>query len=146
MYNGDLYKAFVQPWIKMFSHEFISVLVKLFHPSRARYYLLSSINTFLWPAAFAAPFAIEYRKPVKEDNPYLRMEKNYSKIVEDSFNLYRDIRDLYAEALFRFVYGSCFMRHIFPKRPFTDDRCSSLMKPIKTGECDGTLNHRNSVF
>lgn len=146
MHNGDLYKAFVQPWIKMFSHEFISVLVKLFHPSRARYYLLSSINPFLWPAAFAAPFAIEYRKPVKEENPYLRMEKTYSKIVEDSFNLYREMRDLYAEALFRFVYGSGFTRHIFPKRPFTDDRCSSLPKPIKTGQCDGTLNHRNSVF
>jgi hypothetical protein len=125
MYNGDLYKAFVQPWIRMFSHDFISILVKLFHPSRTQYYLLSSMNPFLWPAAFAAPFAVEYRKPVKEENPYLRMEKMFSRIIEDSLNLYRDMQEFYAEKTFRAVYGSDYLRHIFPRPPSSGDRCSS---------------------
>lgn len=132
VYNGELYKAFVQPWVRIFSHELVAIMIKIFHPSRARYYLLSSLNPLLWPAAFAAPLAVEYRKPVKEDNAYLRMEKEFSKIIEDSLNLYRDMRDLYAEAVFRFAYGSVYAMLMFPRRAVRDSRCS--IKMIKTGQ------------
>ncbi|MEN6464421.1 MAG: DUF3141 domain-containing protein [Syntrophaceae bacterium] len=121
-FNRYLYRALFRPWIRMFAHGLISIMAKLLHPSRTQYYLLSSLNPFLWPAALAAPFAVQYRKPVREENPYLRMEREFSKIVEDSFNLYRDMRDLYAETLFRFVYGSGYMRLMFPRRPSGDRR------------------------
>lgn len=114
---GHMYKYFFQPWVRMFSHELLAIMVKLFHPSRARYYLLSSSNPLLWPVALAAPNMAHYRKPAGEDNHYLRMEKRYSKIIEDNLNLYRDMRDLYAEMLFRLVYGSVYARLMFPRRP-----------------------------
>lgn len=137
VYNGELYKAFVQPWVRIFSHELVAIMIKIFHPSRARYYLLSSLNPLLWPAAFAAPLAVEYRKPVKEDNAYLRMEKEFSKIIEDSLNLYRDMRDLYAEAVFRFAYGSVYAMLMFPRRAVRDNRCSiKIIKTGQTGPCN----------
>ncbi len=136
MHNEDLYKAFVRPWVRIFSHELIAIMIKLFHPSRAQFYLLSSLNPLLWPAAFSAPLAVEYRKPVKEENVYLRMEKEFSKIIEDSLNLYRDMRDLYAEAVFRLVYGSAHLGLMFPKCHISHNRYSTKMtKTGQTGPC-----------
>jgi hypothetical protein len=46
------------------------------------------------------------RKPVKEDNPYRKLEETFSEMMTASLNLYRDLRDAASEAGFFQIYGS----------------------------------------
>ena len=52
------------------------------------------------------------RQPVRPDNPFLAMEQLVAEQIEQSLNLFRDVRDAMLELAFHAIYGSPLMRMI----------------------------------
>jgi len=58
------------------------------------------------PIKAAAEEAIKNRKQVSKDNPFLMMEKVNAQLIEQSLNLYRDMRDASFEMMFHGIYSN----------------------------------------
>lgn len=54
-----------------------------------------------------------YRKPVKEDNIFLKTEKLVSGLIEESLNFYQSTRDLISETLFFTIYDNPWIKDLF---------------------------------
>lgn len=113
--NDQMYRAFVQPWVRSCSGEMSGSLVRMLHPLRVKRYMCSDVNPLFQPLRQVAPEIEENRQPVSGGNPFKEMEKTVSEAAVNSLNLLRDIRDFYAETVFRAMYGSELMKTLLPK-------------------------------
>jgi pimeloyl-ACP methyl ester carboxylesterase len=103
--NVGLYKSFIQPWIKAIATPRTSERLQQLHPLRLPYETISDKNPMI---ASLAPVAVQvknHRKPAAHDNPFLQMEKQISKSIESSLELYGEWRDNLIEQMFMTVYG-----------------------------------------
>lgn len=103
--NVGLYKSFIQPWIKAIATPRTSERLQQLHPLRLPYETFSDKNPMI---ASLAPVAVQvknHRKPAAHDNPFLQMEKQISKSIESSLELYGEWRDNLIEQMFMTVYG-----------------------------------------
>ncbi len=103
--NVGLYKSFIQPWIKAIATPRTSERLQQLHPLRLPYETISDRNPMI---ASLAPVAVQvknHRKPAAHDNPFLQMEKQISKTIESSLELYGEWRDNLIEQMFMTVYG-----------------------------------------
>lgn len=104
--NLGLYRTFVQPWLKLMVTPMSARMMQNMHPLRLPYEVISDKN----PAIKSiAPIAVEvrnHRQPVAKDNPFLQMEKQVSKAIESSLELWGEMRDKVVEQLFMTIYGS----------------------------------------
>jgi len=91
--------------VRRFATERTAAVGRLFHPLRVRHWALSGINPVLWPVPAAAEAVKRARAPVSGDNPFRRIEEVFSKTVSASLDLYRDLRDAWAEWLFFQTYS-----------------------------------------
>jgi pimeloyl-ACP methyl ester carboxylesterase len=73
---------------------------------------LSDKNPLMTQVKSLAEKARAERKQVASDNPFLAMEQLVADSIEQSWNLFRDVRDAMQEATFHMIYGSPFMRMI----------------------------------
>ncbi len=104
--NEKAYSIYARPFVKRFVNEETAKLGRNMHPLRTQRWLFSDMNPLLWPLSVAASAVKSDRKPVKEDNPYRKMEGAFSEMMTASLNLYRDLRDAAVEATFFQIYGS----------------------------------------
>ncbi|HTZ40850.1 MAG TPA: DUF3141 domain-containing protein, partial [Syntrophales bacterium] len=104
--NEKAYSIYARPFVKRFVNEKTAELGRNMHPLRAQRWLLSDMNPLMWPVSLAASAVKSDRKPVKEDNPFRKMEGAFSEMMTASLNLYRDLRDAAVEAAFFQIYGS----------------------------------------
>ena len=104
--NLGLYRTFVQPWLKLMVTPTSAKMMQDMHPLRLPYEVISDKN----PAIKSiAPIAVEvrnHRQPVARDNPFLQLEKQVSKAIESSLEMWGEMRDKVIEQLFMTVYGS----------------------------------------
>ena len=113
-FNDRWYRTFVRPWVKMFVTDFSADLMRQIHPLRVQRYLFSDMNPCTWPLKMAAPRIRENRKPVSEDNIFVKMERTFSNNLKTLLDTYRDNRDLGQELLFKMTYANPFMEALFP--------------------------------
>jgi hypothetical protein len=104
--NEKAYAIYPRPFVKRFVNEKTAEIGRKMHPLRVQRWLFSDRNPLMWPVSPAASAVKSNRKPVKEDNPYRKLEETFSEMMTASLNLYRDLRDAASEAAFFQIYGS----------------------------------------
>jgi hypothetical protein len=104
--NNALYQAFVQPWIKVISSPQIARAAIELNPLRLSYSFLSDRNPLMRPIAQLADDVRARRNPLAADNPFVKMQQEFSQAMVDALNLFRDFRDDMVERTFHEVYGS----------------------------------------
>lgn len=110
--NQGLYKSFLQPLVKMMvtpqSTEWMQKTNKL----RLPYETMSDKNPLI---ASLAPVAVQvknHRQAVSTDNPFLQFEKQVSKSIESTLDIWGQWRDSLVEQTFMTVYGSSLVQDL----------------------------------
>jgi len=110
--NQGLYKSFLQPWIKTFATPRSTERRQQTHPLRMHYEAVSDKNPVI---AALAPVAVQVknkRRKAAADNPFVQIEKQISKSIESSLDLWGEWRDAMIERTFMAVYGSPLVQDI----------------------------------
>lgn len=116
--NDKTYNTFFSPWVKMFSSEATSTIIKQLHPLRVNKYIFSDrINPLMMPFRFLAPLVQKHRKPAGADNVFLEMQNRVSDYIVATLDGYQNIRDLAEEQLFFTIYESPMLKNLFPETP-----------------------------
>ncbi|WP_332670906.1 DUF3141 domain-containing protein [Aromatoleum sp.] len=103
--NLGLYRLFVQPWVRAFATPESAKFLRLMHPSRLRYRLLSDRNPLTAPLPMLAEKVRADRHPVGEDNIFRIVENHMSDQIVRALEAWGDLRDRASEALFLQIYG-----------------------------------------
>ncbi|WP_316197635.1 MULTISPECIES: DUF3141 domain-containing protein [unclassified Bradyrhizobium] len=104
--NNALYQTFVQPWIRMVSGPQVARAVLDFNPLRLGYLAFSDKNPMMRIVAPLAESARAERTAISADNPFLAMQRQFSKAMVGALDLFRALRDEHVERSFHAVYGS----------------------------------------
>ncbi len=114
--NDQFYNSFISPLVQMITTSELSFMIKFLHPLRVQRYMISDVNPALVPVKTIAPYMKENRIDIGENNRFRKIEKDISDLVEESWNLYRDIRDMATETLFKTIYGNPLTGFILPHK------------------------------
>lgn len=110
--NQGLYKSFMQPWIKALATPRATERRQKLHPLRMPYEAISDKNPLI---AALAPVAVQVknkRQKANKNNPFVQLEKQISKSIESSLQMWGDWRDALMEQTFMNVYGSSLVQDI----------------------------------
>lgn len=112
--NDYFYKLFFSPVVQKMSNRYTAEALKQLHPLRVQRYLFSDLNPFMLPFKTLAPQVKKHRRSVdRKNNAFARMEGTFSVLMEESLNLYRDVRDKRDEFLFKSIYDNPAMKFFF---------------------------------
>lgn len=117
--NDSFYNAFISPLVKAVTNRNSALALKLLHPLRVQRYVVSDVNPSLIPVATLAPYVKENRVEIGEQNRFRLIEKDISDLIEESWNLYRDLRDMRDEALFKAIYTNPLVTLMIPSKTQT---------------------------
>lgn len=127
--NDKNYKTFVRPWVRMLSTEFSAEFLRQSHPLRIQRYMFSDLNPFLLPFKLAAQTIKEHRLPASKDNLFVSVEHNLAKLIENSLDLYRLIRDRSQEFCFKSLYANPWTQSMFlPQKTMTTEEKKERLK------------------
>jgi poly(3-hydroxyalkanoate) synthetase len=110
--NVGLYKSFLQPFIKAVATPRTSERLQKLHPLRLPYETISDKNPFIAPLGPLATQVKNHRKKAAKDNPFLQLEKQISKSIEATLELWGEWRDNLLEQTFLNVYGAPLVQDI----------------------------------
>ena len=104
--NDTVYQLLVSPWLKLVVNEPVAETLRQLHPMRTQRYLMSDLNPWMFPFAVGASMIRSNgnRHPVAEENVFYQMEKFTSDLISQGLNNYRDMRDSFCEATFKFMF------------------------------------------
>ncbi len=112
--NDKFYRAFARPFIKNFVTKTSADVMRELHPLRTQRYLISDLNPVVVPVKTLAPHVRENRRTVSEGNVFSEIEKMTSSFIEDSLDLYKNVRDLFQERAFTSIYKNSYLKLMFP--------------------------------
>lgn len=104
--NLALYRTFAQPVVRAMTETAMADASRRFPPLNLQHELFSSANPAMSWIKNAAEHAREERKPVAEDNPFLKMQTQFSKMIVDNLDNFRKAAEKMSEDTFHAVYGS----------------------------------------
>jgi hypothetical protein len=104
--NLGLYDIFLRPWVRAMTTEASAERMRRMSSHRAKYYMLSDLNPAMQMIKSMAETVRENRRPVPDDNPYLKAQKQMSDQIVQALDAWRDMHDAASEALFMNTYGS----------------------------------------
>ncbi|WP_305986280.1 DUF3141 domain-containing protein [Roseibium sp. MMSF_3544] len=108
--QAEFYDVCVRPFVQAGVTEQSSELRRKTHPLRLQHEFFSSMNPFLSMLPGWADKVKNERKPVAADNPFVELERVNAAMIEQSMDLFRDLRDTMYENLFFTIWGSPYMR------------------------------------
>lgn len=108
----DLYDLSLRPFVQAMSTPEAATMLFESHPLRQRRYILSDKNPGLWGVPALAAKVRENRRPAAEDNPFIQLERFNAALIEQSFNLFRDVRDAWYELIFHGIYSLPMMHRV----------------------------------
>ncbi len=116
-FNDELYRTFLQPWVRMITTERSAEMMRWLNKSRMKYYLFSErVNPFMATFKIWADWVRKNRKQVSENNYFLTMEQDMAQTIENRLNGYRDVRDDLYRNIFKAMYGPLGLAPLFPAR------------------------------
>ena len=118
----ETYDLLVRPTVRAAVTPQMAEIVKTTHPMRTQRSMFSSQNPATGALASAAKSIQAERRKVDNDNPYLRVERLWADMVEQSWDFYRDMRDLAYEVTFFSIYASPFMHAVGKSHAFQRTR------------------------
>lgn len=104
--QSEFYDVMVRPFVQAGVSEQSADFRRKTHPLRLQHALFSSLNPFVAPLQGMAEKVNADRKPVAPDNPFVQAEKVAADMIEQSLDLYRDVRDMLYETTFFSLWGS----------------------------------------
>ncbi|MEO1198706.1 MAG: DUF3141 domain-containing protein [Pseudomonadota bacterium] len=118
----DVYDLTVRPFVQASATPVGAEMMRKLHPMRTQRTMWSSQNPVAAMLPGWAETVAQNRKPVDDSNPYLRMERLYADMIEQSFDLFRDMRDAAYELMFFGIYSSPFMHWLGQSHAFQRTR------------------------
>jgi pimeloyl-ACP methyl ester carboxylesterase len=104
--NLSLYRAFVQPWVRLWTSDRAAEWMRRMHPLRVQYEMFSGANPFVGAMLSSVDAVRSNRQPVSKNNIFWQGQEAWSKWIEASLDAYRDVRDRAIESWFHATYGS----------------------------------------
>jgi hypothetical protein len=104
--NLGLYDIFLRPWVRAMTTEASAQAMRCMSSHRTKYYMLSDLYPAMQVIKSMAETVRENRRPVPDDNPYLKAQNQLSNQIVQTLDAWRDLRDAASEALFMNTYGS----------------------------------------
>jgi hypothetical protein len=104
--NLGLYDLFMRPWVRAMTTEAGAEAMRRMSSHRAKYYMLSDLNPAMQAIKAMAGNVRANRRPVRDDNPYLKAQNQISEQIVQALDSWRDMRDAASEAVFMNTYGS----------------------------------------
>jgi hypothetical protein len=104
--NLGLYDLFLRPWVRAMTNEASAEVMRRTSSHRSKYYLLSDLNPAMQGIKAMAESVRANRRPVPDDNPYLKAQNQLSEQIVRTLDAWRDMRDAASEAFFMNTYGS----------------------------------------
>ncbi|WP_298983172.1 DUF3141 domain-containing protein [uncultured Roseibium sp.] len=108
--QSEFYDVCIRPFVQSGVTEQSADLRRRLHPLRVQRSMISSLNPFLGLLPGWAEKVKESRTPAAPENPFVELEHLNAALVEQSMDLFRDLRDTMYENLFLSVWGSPYMR------------------------------------
>jgi len=108
--QAEFYDVAVRPWVQAGVTEKTAEMRRQMHPLRLQRALFSSQNPFVAPLADWAERVRSERKPTSKENPFVQAEHLTAAMIEQSLDLYRDVRDTMYENMFFSIWGTPYMR------------------------------------
>jgi len=106
--NERAYELLARPVVRELVPEWLSKMLREWHPLRVQRWAFSDRNPFLAPLPALAAIMKMHRRQRSPDNVFRGVEHLYSEHVSAALDLYRDLRDAVSEAAFYEVYGNLF--------------------------------------
>ena len=103
--NLDLYRRFVQPWVRASVAPWLAQASSMLHPLRVPFEAWSDLNPLARGVALEAQRVRERRIPVEAGNPFIAMQTQVSDAIASAFDAYRDMRDAACEHTFEMLYS-----------------------------------------
>lgn len=101
------YESNLGPWVRAFASPWSATLLKWFHPMRVSRWIFSArFNPWMATVGLMALWVTEQRRSVAPENPFLVLERDASRQVEQSLDRGRMLRDALYESAFGFWFGS----------------------------------------
>jgi len=120
--NADCYDLYARPAIQsMVTPQTAELMVKT-HPERLQRQAFRSGSPMMNAVSAAAEQARREKTKISPDNPYLLAERLWASGVEQTLDLWRDIRDACYEMAFLSIYSQPFMRWVGRRHDFQRTR------------------------
>jgi pimeloyl-ACP methyl ester carboxylesterase len=100
------YELLGRPIVRQMTPEWLAKTIRAFHPLRVQRWAISDHNPAFAGLAPLASLVQANRQSRSDDNALVPLERYWSDAIAASLDLYRDLRDASAEALFFHVYGN----------------------------------------
>jgi len=104
--NLELYRTFVQPFVKAFVNPSMADFIHQLHPLRLQYEIFSNANPFMAPVAALADRVRDDRRPAAANNPFITLQDNLSRQIVSVLDAWRDAGEAVTERSFMTMYGS----------------------------------------
>ena len=117
--NLNVYRAFVQPWVKATTTPQTARWAAALHPLRLQYEAFASRNPWMATLAPLAERIKEERKPVSPDNPFIVMQEMMSRNIVATLDFWRAGQEALSESIFLNVYGSPILQRLVGINPDT---------------------------
>jgi hypothetical protein len=108
----ESYDLFVRPLVKRFTTAPLAETLVATHPMRLQRKVLSDLNPAVAAVGPVARAVAAARRPPPADNPFVRAEALFADLIEQAFDVARDVRNAWYELAFFGLYGSPWMRSI----------------------------------
>ncbi|MCV0427638.1 MAG: DUF3141 domain-containing protein [Roseibium sp.] len=108
--QAEFYDVCVRPFVQAGTTEQGAELRRKTHPLRVQHSVWSSMNPFLGWLPGLAERVREEREPAEEGNPFLELQQANAALIEQSMDVFRDVRDAAYEGLFFSIWGIPYMR------------------------------------
>jgi pimeloyl-ACP methyl ester carboxylesterase len=110
--GADAYEALARPFVRRMVDGASAKRFFRTRPLRLERIAFSDENPLMAPVKELADEARASRRAADAGNPFLALEKLMAEHIEQSWNLFRDLRDAMQEIAFHAIYGSPLMRMI----------------------------------
>jgi hypothetical protein len=120
--NQGLYDTFASPVVKAMSNEATAAAQRVMNPLRVERWMLSDLNPWMLWVKGMAELVRANRRPVEADNPFLKIQGDLSKQIEQALDRFRDQRDALVERTFKMIYESPTMAAAVGVEPGTPGR------------------------
>ena len=111
--NSETYQRVGRPLVKALTTDESAQMMRNLHPLRTQRLVFSDKNPFMPMLDSLSNQASQDRVKLNPSNPFLIAEKIGAEIFEMQLNLYRDVRDAWAESFFFAMYTSPISRAVF---------------------------------
>ncbi|HME86440.1 MAG TPA: DUF3141 domain-containing protein [Roseiarcus sp.] len=127
--STELYEIGVRPLVQAMVTPQVVDLLRKTHPGRVSRAMFGDANPLMKGVRDQAAKALEERRPVDENNPFLFMERLWATSVINALDAIRDWRDAIYEETFLSIYGSPAMLRL--GEPFAFERTRKDPKALR---------------